>query len=187
MGLTDSRHCSENKQQDLLHGTGSYEDLPSGEGSSCQCRRHGFPWRSKWQPTPVFLPRKFHGQRSLASYSHGVAESWTPLSDWAHTHGSCIWYSVITYHGKECEDVPLEKSLLTVLEFNVHFIDLISYPSHFSFPSLSQRSLPYAEVWFIPTLCNMTFAHFIAWTLLPQKSLEFDTILSYCFLFNLNR
>ena len=23
------------------------------------------PWRRKWQPTPVFLPGKFHGQRSL--------------------------------------------------------------------------------------------------------------------------
>ena len=23
-------------------------------------------WRSKWQPTPVFLPGKIHGQRSLA-------------------------------------------------------------------------------------------------------------------------
>ena len=26
------------------------------------------PWRRKWEPTPVFLPEKFHGQRSLASY-----------------------------------------------------------------------------------------------------------------------
>ena len=27
------------------------------------------PWRRKWQPTPVFLPGKFHGQKSLAGYS----------------------------------------------------------------------------------------------------------------------
>ena len=27
------------------------------------------PLSRKWQPTPVFLPGKFHGQRSLASYS----------------------------------------------------------------------------------------------------------------------
>ena len=27
------------------------------------------PWRRKWQPTPVFLPGEFHGQRSLAGYS----------------------------------------------------------------------------------------------------------------------
>ena len=26
-------------------------------------------WRRKWQPTPIFLPRKSHGQRSLAVYS----------------------------------------------------------------------------------------------------------------------
>ena len=27
------------------------------------------PWRRKWQPTPVFLPRKSHRHRSLADYS----------------------------------------------------------------------------------------------------------------------
>ena len=26
------------------------------------------PWRRAWPPTPVFLPGKFHGQRSLAGY-----------------------------------------------------------------------------------------------------------------------
>ena len=26
------------------------------------------PWRRKWQATPVFLPGKFHGWRSLLSY-----------------------------------------------------------------------------------------------------------------------
>ena len=27
------------------------------------------PWRREWQPTAVFLPGKFHGQRSLVGYS----------------------------------------------------------------------------------------------------------------------
>ena len=27
------------------------------------------PWMRKWKPTPVFLPGKSHGQRSLACYS----------------------------------------------------------------------------------------------------------------------
>ena len=27
------------------------------------------PWRRKWQPTPVFMPGKSHGQRSLVGYS----------------------------------------------------------------------------------------------------------------------
>ena len=34
------------------------------------------PWKREWQPTPVFLPREFHGQRSLAGYSQwGPKES----------------------------------------------------------------------------------------------------------------
>ena len=50
----------------------------AGKEPACQCRRckrRGFnpwvrkiPWRKKWQPTPVFLPGKFHGQRSLVGY-----------------------------------------------------------------------------------------------------------------------
>ena len=27
------------------------------------------PWRRAWRPTPVFLPGKSHGQRSLVGYS----------------------------------------------------------------------------------------------------------------------
>ena len=34
------------------------------------------PWRLERQPTPVFLPGEFHGQRSLAGYSpQGCTES----------------------------------------------------------------------------------------------------------------
>ena len=25
-------------------------------------------WRRKWQPTPVFMPGEFHGQRSMVGY-----------------------------------------------------------------------------------------------------------------------
>ena len=40
------------------------------------------PWRREWQPTPVFLPRKFDGQRNLVAYVvHGVTKSQTQLSD----------------------------------------------------------------------------------------------------------
>ena len=44
--------------------------------SACQCKRRRFDpwirkilWRRAWQPTPVFLPGKSYGQRSLAGYS----------------------------------------------------------------------------------------------------------------------
>ena len=43
------------------------------------------PWRRKWQPTPVFLPEEFHGQRSLVGYSPWGHKSQTPLSNYAMT------------------------------------------------------------------------------------------------------
>ena len=46
------------------------------QGIRLQCRRHGFnprvrkiSWRRKWQPIPILVPGKFHGQKSLARYS----------------------------------------------------------------------------------------------------------------------
>ena len=41
-----------------------------------------FPWRRKWQHTPVLLPGKFHGWRSLVGFATpGVAKSRTQLSE----------------------------------------------------------------------------------------------------------
>ena len=64
-----------------LSGTLSkhYRSFPSGldsKESACQHRRCRFdpwvrkvPWRRKWQPIPVFLPGKSHGQKSFVGYS----------------------------------------------------------------------------------------------------------------------
>ena len=41
------------------------------------------PWNRKEQPTPVFLPGKFHGQRSLLGYSPGGCHV---RHDRAHTY-----------------------------------------------------------------------------------------------------
>ena len=44
-------------------------------------------WRRKWQPTPVFLPGKSHGQRSLVGYSPwGRKELDTTEQLHTHTH-----------------------------------------------------------------------------------------------------
>ena len=67
--------------------------------STCQWRRsrrcrfdpwvEKIPWRRKWQPTPVFLPGKSQGQRSLAGYG-----SWdhkeSDMTGCAHTHTQSI-------------------------------------------------------------------------------------------------
>ena len=87
----------------------------------CECKTHkrrGFdPWvgkiprRGKWQIIPVFLPGKFHGQRSLVGYSPG---GWKKLDTtevtWhMHTHIDtyvdmciCIYLCVYIYTHNVC-------------------------------------------------------------------------------------
>ena len=68
----------------------------SGKEPACQCRRctrFGFdswvrkiPWRRALQAPPVFLPGKFHGQKSLAGHSLGVGHKKSDMSDHTHVH-----------------------------------------------------------------------------------------------------
>ena len=81
-------YCSERASQVATE----VKNLPANAG---RCKRRGFnpwvgkiPWRRKWQPTPVFLPGEFHGQRSLVGYSpwcHTVGHDWSNLA-YTHTH-----------------------------------------------------------------------------------------------------
>ena len=60
----------------LTHAEKRLPEWCSGKESACQCKRRRrcefnpwvgkIPWSRKWQPTPVFLPGKFHAQRRLA-------------------------------------------------------------------------------------------------------------------------
>ena len=69
--------CSEVKSQPVMQET----KFDPGIGK--------IPWRRKWQPTPVSLPGKFHGQRSLAGYSPwGHKESDT--NEQLHFHCSLL-------------------------------------------------------------------------------------------------
>ena len=46
------------------------------------------PWSRKWQPATVFLPEKFHGQRSLVDYSPwGLKEPDTTEHTTSHAFG----------------------------------------------------------------------------------------------------
>ena len=50
------------------------------------------PLRRTWQPTPIFLPRESHGQRSLVGYRPwGLKES--DMTKWLsmHTHKHAYW------------------------------------------------------------------------------------------------
>ena len=63
--------------------------FPSGlEGKESACNAGdlgSIPGRRQWQPTPVLLPGKSHGPRSLAGYSlRGRKES--DMTEWLHFH-----------------------------------------------------------------------------------------------------
>ena len=43
--------------------------LPTAQKTGFDPWVEKIPWRRKWQPTPVFMPGKTHGQRNLVGYS----------------------------------------------------------------------------------------------------------------------
>ena len=68
----------------------SFPDGSDGKGSACNASDPGLIPGSGRSPekdtatTPVFLPRKPHGQRAawLGGYSHGVTKSLTQLNEY---------------------------------------------------------------------------------------------------------
>ena len=68
--------------------TNGFPSWLSGKESTCQCWRQEFdpmvrkiPWSREWQPTPVFLSAKSHGQRSLARCSSWGCKRFRRLRD----------------------------------------------------------------------------------------------------------
>ena len=53
------------------------------------------PWRREWQPTPVFLPGKSWGQRSLGATVRGVTKSWMWLSEYSVC--ACLRKKIMTF------------------------------------------------------------------------------------------
>ena len=45
------------------------KNLPAMQETQARSLSQEDSLEKKWQPTPVFLPAEFHGQRSLAGYS----------------------------------------------------------------------------------------------------------------------
>ena len=107
----------------------------SGKEPACQRRRpksHGFnpwvtkiPWRRKWQPTPVFLPGKAHGQKSLVGCSPcgckgSDTTEVTQFTQFTSGNTGCLcWFSRFL---KELEDPFLHLKLLhCILYENLSF------------------------------------------------------------------
>ena len=99
------------------------------------------PWRREWLLTPVFLPGKFHGQRSLAVYSlWGRKESdtteWQTLSLSPYTNSQ--HFNILhTYYIKGCYSLVHCK----IWSDNVHATSFMHLVLH------SSWKLPQFQVW----------------------------------------
>ena len=105
-----------------------FPGVAAGKESAYQCKRHRFdpwdrkiPWRRKWQPTPVFLPGKFRGQRILVGYSLGGCKE---LDTTEHSTATTVWMSSSTLHSGLavfffCH--PGENIIVHHYGFNLHF------------------------------------------------------------------
>ena len=136
--------------------------FPGGTGGkepTCQCERLerlGFdpgvgktPWGRKWQPTLVFLPRKFHSQRSLAGYSpwgHNESDTTEQLSAYAciHTHAHThththpyeatspngMWKVFVALKGFLCvsqQIIPSPHNIMKIMTFSIISCEVKEY------------------------------------------------------------
>ena len=158
--LNHGSHCLASLQQDLgalyfspltcFHNLG-FPVGSDGKASACNAGDPRFDpwvgkisWRRKWQPTPVLLPGKFHGQRSLVHYSPW---SCRVRHNWAT--------SLLIL-----EEFPLSLSFICVYLFFTMVTDVVSlwgvvFPLHpvsnfittgdFSSPSIIVPHLPWVD------------------------------------------
>ena len=105
------------------------------------------PWRRKWQPTPVFLPGKSHGQRNLVGYrSQRVRHDWvTPFSLSREPSGS---------------STPLKRFAL--FQTQVHSIYLWPALLHFADTAFSQTK----SLW--PPCTELAYWNYVQQHLLPS-------------------
>ena len=115
--------------------------------SACQRRRHrrwGFnhwvgkiPYRQKWQPTPVFLPGKSHGQRNPVGCSPWDRREWTWLTEDTHIY---IYVFILSSHFQHANALLYDQQYLaTYLEYLLCPVHSCWIDSIFIFLSLSFR------------------------------------------------
>jgi len=131
-------------------------DGSDGKRIWLQCRRPGFnPWVSKipqrkeWLPTPVFLPGKFHGQRSPAGYNprgHTELDTTEQLTLSLFSGSHELWFSSVAqscptlWDPTDCSmpGLPVHHQLPELAQTHVHRVgDAIQLS-----PALSPPSSP---------------------------------------------
>ena len=95
------------------------------------------PWRKKWQPTPVFLPKESHGQRSLVGYSPWGNKELDTTEQRTLTG---VWY-ILSSVAQSCltlcdpmdcgtPGLPVHHQLLQLTKTHVHWVSDAIQPSH---------------------------------------------------------
>ena len=158
---------------DLSQGTNLPAELPSGaslpkSSSHTKARSLGkmpkpmsLPglmafccWSRKWQPTPVFLPGKFHGQRILAGLSPwGCKES--DMTERAHAIAVRKIAKFLTWSTRPCVLHPASPNLLpltlALLSTSLSVPPACPVPA---FPGAFQQANPSRNVFSLPPLSD---------------------------------
>ena len=73
----------------LKPGLENFQHYFTSTSDECNCVVvWAFFWRRKWQPTPVFLPWKYHGLRSLVHGYRPWGHKESDMTEWLHIH---VW------------------------------------------------------------------------------------------------
>ena len=104
----------------------------------CVCQRVGGGGRRQWHPTPVLLPGKSHGRRSLVGYSPwGHKESDT--TEWLRCHCQCLFLK--KYHCLDPQPAKIEAVMISnvlvkrgpLSTFKAHSYEWVSQAGTLSF------------------------------------------------------
>ena len=142
----------------------------NGKKPTCQCRRPRFvpwvgniPWRRKWHSTPVDLPGKFHGQRSLAGYTPwGCKQSDT--TEHAYTYVTIQWENIFS--------TPVGFRVLLPNQY-----------SSFTTTQLQEISFAYFEHVLLKLYSNHLFVSVFSWTLNLDSSIWLQVLTACSFPF----
>ena len=122
------------------------------------------PQRREYQPTPVFLPGEFHGQRSLEGYGPWGYEE-LDMTEWLHFTSLQSWFQLVllpAQHFSWCTQqiwktqqwsqdwkrsvfIPIPKKGNAKEGSNYHTIALISHASKVMLKSLQARLQQYVN------------------------------------------
>ena len=118
----------------------------SGKEPTWQYRRHGFSpwvgktaWRRKWQPSLVFLPGEFHGQRSLVGNSpwdQKESDKTEQLNMHTHITHTHTHTHIISYYSVSVQLSSVVQSCLTLC--NPMNCSMPGLPVHHQLPESTQ-------------------------------------------------